>query len=86
MYFVYPIVTEADVFEACQPIAGVESVGPVLLAPDQPVSAGGIRVHGHPFSEAECDFLTARCSGIAGVYVSDALPEGWVASQESTAP
>lgn len=70
-----------DILEACQPIAGFENVGPVLLG--TPIeSEDGRYAHIHAFSEEEMDFLEARVSGIVGALVLDAIPKDWVAKSE----
>ena len=66
-----------DILEACQPIAGFESVGPVLLG--TPVeSEDGRYAHIHAFSEEEMDFLEARISGITGAQVLETMPKDFV--------
>jgi len=74
---IYPVAQLEAVAEAVQPIAGYEGVGPCLLG--TPVeSEDGRYAHAHPWSEAECDFLAARVSGISGAVVLEAMPADWV--------
>ncbi len=73
---VYPATAAKDVAEACQPIAGAESVGPCILG--TPIeSADGRYAHIHPWSEVEMDWLEARLNGITGAVVAEKMPEDW---------
>ena len=77
---IYPVAQLEAVAEAVQPIAGYEGVGPCFLG--TPVeSEDGRYAHVHPWSEAECDFLAARVSGIGGAVVLELLPEDWRSKQ-----
>lgn len=77
-YLLYPIAKEVDVREACNPMAGAEGVGPLLLGTPAE-STDGRYCHCHPLSDAEVDWLEARVSGITGAVVLDARPADWQA-------